>query len=220
MASSATSTVYTEVIEDVIDKVRDEFINNGGPGETVLSELQGLWEKKLMQAGVLSGPIVRSSANKQLVPGGLTPVHDLNVPYEGTEEYETPTAEILFPPTPLQTPMQTPLPGSAQTPLPGNVQTPLPGNVPTPLPGSVDNSSMYNISTGSSSDYPTPVSDAGGSTDVKAGRPSHFMQSPSPLMHQRPPLDVNVAYVEGRDEVDRGGSHQTLTQVSFFACIV
>jgi transcription initiation factor TFIIA large subunit len=51
-----------------------------------------------MQAGVLSGPIVRSSANKQLVPGGLTPVHDLNVPYEGTEEYETPTAEILFPP--------------------------------------------------------------------------------------------------------------------------
>jgi hypothetical protein len=29
-----------------------------------------------------------------------------------------------------------------------------------------------------------------------------------------------VAYVEGRDEVDRGGSHQTLTQVSFFACIV
>ncbi|KAL9405089.1 hypothetical protein Peur_002061 [Populus x canadensis] len=217
MASSSTSTVYTEVIEDVIDKVRDEFINNGGPGETVLSELQGLWEKKLMQAGVLSGPIVRSSANKQPVPGGLTPVHDLNVPYEGTEEYETPTAEILFPPTPLQTPMQTPLPGSAQTPLPGNVQTPLPGNVQTPLPGSVDNSSMYNIPTGSSSDYPTPVSDAGGSTDVKAGRPSHFMQSPSPLMHQRPPLDVNVAYVEGRDEVDRGASHQTLTQDFFMS---
>jgi len=71
--------------------------------------------------------------------------------------------------TPLQTPMQTPLPGSARTPLPGNVQT--------PLPGSVDNSSMYNIPTGSSSDYPTPVSDAGGSSDVKAGRPSHFMVS-------------------------------------------
>ncbi|KAL3611195.1 hypothetical protein D5086_002215 [Populus alba] len=196
MASSATSTVYTEVIEDVIDK---------------------LWVKKLMQAGVLLGPIVRSSANKQPVPGGLTPVHDLNVPYEGTEEYETPTAEMLFPPTPLQTPMQTPLPGSAQTPLPGNVQTPLPGNVQTPLPSSVDNSSMYNIPTGSSSDYPTPVSHAGGSTDGKAGRPSHFMQSPSPLMHQRPPLDVNVAYVEGRDEVDRGASHQTLTQDFFMS---
>jgi len=72
--------------------------------------------------------------------------------------------------------MQTPLPGSAQTPLPGSAQTPLPGNAQTPLPGSVDNSSMYNIPTGSS-DYPTPVSDAGGSTDGKAGRPSPFMVS-------------------------------------------
>ncbi|KAL9371632.1 hypothetical protein Peur_036772 [Populus x canadensis] len=217
MASSdATSPVYINVIEDVINKVRDEFINNGGPGETVLYELQGLWETKMMQAGAICGTIDRSSANKLPVPGGpITPVHDLNVPYEGTEEYETPTAEILFPPTPMQTPMQTPLPGSAQTPLPGNAQTPLPGNAQTPLPGSVDNSSMYNIPTGSS-DYPTPVSDAGGSTDGKAGRPSPFMQPPT-WMHQRPPLsvDVNVAYVEGRDEVDRGTSHQTLTQDFF-----
>ncbi|KAI5576202.1 hypothetical protein POPTR_009G036700v4 [Populus trichocarpa] len=216
MASSdATSPVYINVIEDVINKVRDEFINNGGPGETVLYELQGLWETKMMQAGAICGTIDRSSANKLPVPGGpITPVHDLNVPYEGTEEYETPTAEILFPPTPMQTPMQTPLPGSAQTPLPGSAQTPLPGNAQTPLPGSVDNSSMYNIPTGSS-DYPTPVSDAGGSTDGKAGRPSPFMQPPT-WMHQRPPLsvDVNVAYVEGRDEVDRGTSHQALTQVS------
>ncbi|KAH8499150.1 hypothetical protein H0E87_017891 [Populus deltoides] len=184
MASSdATSPVYINVIEDVINKVRDEFINNGGPGETVLYELQGLWETKMMQAGAICGTIDRSSANKLPVPGGpITPVHDLNVPYEGTEEYETPTAEILFPPTPMQTPMQTPLPGSAQTPLPGNAQT--------PLPGSVDNSSMYNIPTGSS-DYPTPVSDAGGSTDGKAGRPSPFMQPPT-WMHQRPPLSVDV----------------------------
>ncbi|XP_034895895.1 transcription initiation factor IIA large subunit isoform X2 [Populus alba] len=205
--ADATSPVYINVIEDVINKVRDEFINNGGPGETVLYELQGLWETKMMQAGAICGTMERSSANKLPVPGGpITPVHDLNVPYEGTEEYETPTAEMLFPPTPMQTPMQTPLPGSAQTPLPGNAQT--------PLPGSVDNSSMYNIPTGSS-DYPTPVSDAGGSTDGKAGRPSPFMQPPT-WMHQRPPLsvDVNVAYVEGRDEVDRGTSHQALTQVS------
>ncbi|CAK7331444.1 unnamed protein product [Dovyalis caffra] len=202
-SSTTTSSVYINVIEDVINKVRDEFINNGGPGETVLNELQGLWEMKMMQAGVICGPIDRSSANKQPVPGGpITPVHDLNVPYEGTEEYETPTAEILFP--------------LAQTPLPGNAQTPLPGNVQTPLSGSVDNSSMYNIPTGSS-DYPTPVSDAGGSTDGKAGRPSPFMQPPSTWMHQRPPLsvDVNVAYVEGREEVDRGTSHQPLTQDFF-----
>jgi len=53
----------------------------------------------MMQAGAICGTIDRSSANKLPVPGGpITPVHDLNVPYEGTEEYETPTAEILFPP--------------------------------------------------------------------------------------------------------------------------
>lgn len=205
--SSATSTVYIHVIEDVINKVRDEFINNGGPGESVLNELQGIWEMKMMQAGVILGPIERSSAAKPVPGGPITPVHDLNVPYEGTEEYETPTAEILFPPTPLPTPIQTPLPGSAQTPLPGNVQT--------PLPGSADNSSMYNIPTGPTSEYPTPVSDTGGSTDAKTGRPSPYMQPPSPWMNQRPPLDVNVAYVEGREEADRGNSHQPLTQDFF-----
>ena len=43
MASSVTtSSVYIQVIEDVINKVHDEFINNGGPGENVLSELQGV----------------------------------------------------------------------------------------------------------------------------------------------------------------------------------
>jgi len=42
MAASTTSTVYIQVIEDVINKVRDEFINNGGPGEDVLKELQGV----------------------------------------------------------------------------------------------------------------------------------------------------------------------------------
>lgn len=51
----------------------------------------------MMQAGAILGPIERSL--QRPTPGGpITPVHDLNVPYEGTEEYETPTAEILFPP--------------------------------------------------------------------------------------------------------------------------
>ncbi|KAJ8750519.1 hypothetical protein K2173_015671 [Erythroxylum novogranatense] len=208
--SSTTSTVYIHVIEDVINKIREEFLN-GGPGESVLSELQGTWETKMMQAGVILGPIDRSSTPKAAA-GGPTPVHDLNVPYEGTEEYETPTAEMLFPPTPLQTPLQTPLPSSVQTPLPGNVQTP---NVQTPLPGSVDNSSMYNIPTGTSSEYPTPVSGTVGSTESKAGRPSPYMHPPSSWMNQRPPLDVNVAYVEGREEVDRGNSRQPLTQDFF-----
>ncbi|KAK4765239.1 hypothetical protein SAY86_026329 [Trapa natans] len=192
-ASSTTSTVYLQVIEDVIRKVREEFINSGGAGDDVLSELQGMWEAKMMQADVILGPVDRPPASKN-VPGGSIPtVHDLNVPYQGTEEYETPTAEILFPPTPLQTPIQ------------------------TPLPGSVDNS-VYNISTGLS-DYPTPLSDtvgdSGANTKLKAGRPSPYMQPPYPWMSQRASLDVNVAYVEGRDEVDRGVSHQSLTQDFF-----
>ncbi|KAL2332156.1 hypothetical protein Fmac_019737 [Flemingia macrophylla] len=188
MAASSTSQVYIDVIEDVMVKVRDEFINNGGPGEEVLRELQAMWESKMMQAGAVLGPIERSTAAKPTPGGPITPVHDLNVPYEGTEEYETPTAEILFPPTPLQTPIQTPLPGTA------------------------DNST-YNIPTGSS-DY-SAGNDVGGNADAKGGRPSPFMQPPSPWMNPRPPLDVNVAYDEGRDEPDRGTSNQPLTQDFF-----
>ncbi|KAL6979140.1 hypothetical protein U1Q18_020805 [Sarracenia purpurea var. burkii] len=219
MASSTTSGVYVQVIEDVINKVRDEFINNGGPGESVLNELQGIWELKMMQAGAILGPIERSSAQKSTPGGPITPVHDLNVPYEGTEEYETPTAEILFPPTPLQTPIQTPLPGTAQTPLPGTAQTPLPGTAQTPLPGFAD-SSMYNIPTGGTpmtpNDYPA-FNDSAGVTEFKAGRPSPYMQPPSAWMNQRTNLgvDVNVAYVEGREELDRGTSHQPTTQDFF-----
>lgn len=52
----------------------------------------------MMQAGAILGPIERSGAPKPMPGGPITPVHDLNVPYEGTEEYETPTAEMLFPP--------------------------------------------------------------------------------------------------------------------------
>ncbi|KAK4254925.1 hypothetical protein QN277_007998 [Acacia crassicarpa] len=191
MAASTTSQVYIQVIEDVMNKVRDEFINNGGPGEEVLKELQATWETKMMQAGVILGPIDRSAAAKPTPGGPITPVHDLNVPYEGTEEYETPTAEILFPPTPLQTPIQTPLPGTA------------------------DNS-MYNIPTGPS-DYSTPGNDSSGNAEVKGGRSGPYMQPSSPWMHHRPPLDVNVAYVEGRDEGDRGTSNQPLTQDFFTA---
>ncbi|XP_059430373.1 transcription initiation factor IIA large subunit-like [Corylus avellana] len=190
MATSTTSTVYIQVIEDVINKVREEFVNNGGPGEDVLKELQGTWEARMIQAGVIIGPIERTGAPKPALGGAAAPVHDLNVPYEGSEEYETPTAEMLFPPTPIQ----------------------------TPLPGTAD-SSMYNIPTGPS-DYPTPGSDTSGggggnNNEAKTGRPSPFMQPPSPWMSQRPPLDVNVAYVEGRDELDRGTPHQPTTQDFF-----
>lgn len=41
-ASTTTSAVYIHVIEDVINKVREEFVNNGGPGDSVLTELQAV----------------------------------------------------------------------------------------------------------------------------------------------------------------------------------
>ncbi|KAK1428701.1 hypothetical protein QVD17_17540 [Tagetes erecta] len=204
MATSTTSTVYIQVIEDVINKVREEFINNGGPGEGVLNELQGLWELKMMQAGAIVGPIDRSAVAKSMAPGASNTVHDLNVPYEGPEEYETPTADLLFPPTPLQTPMQTPLP----------VQTPLPGVAPTPLPGTVDSS--YNIPTGGTPITPSDYSsiNENGVAD-QAGRPSPYMQPPTQWMTQRPPLDVNVAYVEGREDPERTAANQPATQDFF-----
>ncbi|ONK76902.1 uncharacterized protein A4U43_C02F1080 [Asparagus officinalis] len=189
--ASNVSTVYIQVIDDVVSKVRDEFINSGA-GEAVLNELQALWEMKMLQCGAISGNIERPPAPKQGAPGQITPVHDLNVPYEGPiEEYETPTAEMLFPPTPLQTP------------------------IPTPLPGTGDQG-MYNIPTGPSDYAPSPISDVRNGLDVKGGRPSPYMQPPSPWMTQRPlGVDVNVAYEEGREEVDRGASHQAATQDFF-----
>ncbi|KAK9123907.1 hypothetical protein Sjap_013509 [Stephania japonica] len=150
MAATTTSTVYINVIEDVVNKVREEFLQSG-VDEGVLSQLQALWEHKMMECGAICGPIERSSLPKHPGPGGsaITPVHDLNVPYEGPEEYETPTADMLFPPTPLQTPIQTPLPGTSEH-------------------------SMYHLPT--PSDYPTPQ-DSGGVPEVKPGRPSPYMAS-------------------------------------------
>lgn len=43
MAASTTSQVYIDVIEDVMVKVRDEFVNTGAsPGDEVLRELQAV----------------------------------------------------------------------------------------------------------------------------------------------------------------------------------
>lgn len=39
--ATSTSSIYINVIEDVINKLRDEFVDNG-PGEDVLKELQGV----------------------------------------------------------------------------------------------------------------------------------------------------------------------------------
>ncbi|KAK9937795.1 hypothetical protein M0R45_014564 [Rubus argutus] len=51
-----TSGVYVSVIEDVISKVRQEFMD--GPGQDLLMQLQATWEAKMMQAGVIDRPAV------------------------------------------------------------------------------------------------------------------------------------------------------------------
>eukprot|EP00262_Sarcandra_glabra_P016199 TRINITY_DN520_c1_g1_i2.p1 TRINITY_DN520_c1_g1~~TRINITY_DN520_c1_g1_i2.p1 ORF type:complete len:377 (-),score=72.07 TRINITY_DN520_c1_g1_i2:227-1357(-) len=187
MAANVPS-VYVHIIEDVVSKVRDDFISFG-VGENVISELQGIWEMKMMRCGAIRGPIERISLPKA-AGGPITPVHDLNVPYEGTEEYETPTAEMLFPPTPLQTPSQTPLPGTVEH-------------------------SIYPLPT-TPGDFAT-VHDARDISEVKTGRPSPYVQPPpSPWMNQRPlGVDVNVAYEERWDEVGRGTPRQPTTQDFF-----
>ncbi|XP_006827510.2 transcription initiation factor IIA large subunit [Amborella trichopoda] len=178
------SAVYLYVVDSVVNKLREEFVNEG-VDESVLNELQALWELKLMQRGAIKGVIERSPA-----PGGagsVTPVHDLNVPYEGLEEYETPTAEMLFPPTPIQTP------------------------IPTPLPGESAGYPHFPSGPGEYGSLP----DIGSSIDIKTGMPAPYMQQPSPWMNQRPlGVDVNVAYEEGRDE-EGGISRAPLTKDFF-----
>jgi len=56
MAASTTSQVYIDVIEDVMVKVRDEFVNNGGPGEEVLKELQAVINHHLHLYSVFTCP--------------------------------------------------------------------------------------------------------------------------------------------------------------------
>ncbi|CAH1432485.1 unnamed protein product [Lactuca virosa] len=156
MATSSTSTGYVQVIEDVINNIIEEFINNGGPGEVILTEFQGM-----MQVGAILVPIDRSSMKLTTPVIPTNHVHDLNVPYEDLEEYETPNIDLLFPPTPMQTPFPS--------------QTPIPGTTLTPLPSSLDSS--HNIPTEGTpmnpNDYP-PVNNSGAS-ESRVRRPSPYM---------------------------------------------
>lgn len=102
MAGNLTG-LYLHVVADVINNVREDFLNEGVE-EAVLQELQSLWELNMMQAGTIQGS--HADIYTRGIVGGppsTTSVHDLNMPYEG----ETPTAELLFPPTPVHTPLPT-----------------------------------------------------------------------------------------------------------------
>ncbi|KAF3788184.1 hypothetical protein EJ110_NYTH21318 [Nymphaea thermarum] len=174
-SSGSVPSVYLHVVEDVVGKMREEFVSSGA-GDSALADLQARWELKMMQCGVIPAAADRTLGAR--ATGPITPVHDLNVPYEATEEYETPTAEMLFPPTPLQTPMR--------TPLPGNVE-------PT----------MYQYLPASPTEF-GPAHDSGENGDASNGKPSPYMPPPSPWMNQRPQgVDVNVGLISVKIIVDR-----------------
>ncbi|KAJ7560263.1 hypothetical protein O6H91_04G120800 [Diphasiastrum complanatum] len=97
MATTPTS-VYMSVVEDVINNVRADFLSEN-VDESVLNELESLWELKMLQVGAVSASTLDTSYNAAVKSGTIpaTPVQDLNIPYEATEEYEAPTTELLFP---------------------------------------------------------------------------------------------------------------------------
>jgi len=136
----------------------------------------------MLQCGAISGNIERPPVQKQVAAGPITPVHDLNVPYEGpVEEYETPTAEMLFPPVRsfffFGPPAKESLWLNSSMGLLNSLiwlQTPLQTPIPTPLPGTGDQG-MYNIPTGPSDYAPSPISDVRNGIDVKTGRPNPCM---------------------------------------------
>lgn len=188
--AASVSSVYVHVVDSVIKSLRPEF-QNEGLDDSVLNEVQALWELKMMQNGAIQGPIDHAS-NSALrgANAPITPVHDLNVPYEATEEYETPTAEMLFPPTPVQTPMQTPLPGTVE-PVMYQYFPPGPGE-------------------------PLAIPESGIDPEVKIGRPAPYMQQPANWMSQKPlGVDVNIAYEEERDEMASGISQPPITKDFF-----
>lgn len=142
----------------------------------------------MLHCGAISGTIDRSKSTAAAAGGaaGATPpVHDLNVPYEATsEEYATPTADMLFPPVrptlSISLKIRLICVGRQCFDVISciRVQTPLQTPIQTPLPGT--DAGMYNIPTGPSDYAPSPISDVRNGmvmngADAKTGRPSPYM---------------------------------------------
>ncbi|CAK9273971.1 unnamed protein product [Sphagnum jensenii] len=100
-------SVYMHVVEDVIENVRADF-QSDGVDDAVLIELQALWELKMRQSGALMGGAVHEPEPASTTPAAQKPgapqpspnVHDLNVPYEATDDYEAPEDNMPYPPVP------------------------------------------------------------------------------------------------------------------------
>eukprot|EP00897_Mesotaenium_endlicherianum_P006529 jgi/Mesen1/5904/ME000030S05167 len=89
---SSVTTVYLHVIDDVIKNARADF-QSEGVDESVLHELQALWELKLVQSGAINGPQAQEGGEEEAGATGGGVTQDLNAPAPGQEEY--PTRDLL-----------------------------------------------------------------------------------------------------------------------------
>ncbi|VVB16548.1 unnamed protein product [Arabis nemorensis] len=49
------------VADDVISKTRSDLVDNGELEETVLNQIEAIWKRKMIQAGVIIGTVDKSS---------------------------------------------------------------------------------------------------------------------------------------------------------------
>ncbi|XP_053736857.1 transcription initiation factor IIA subunit 1 [Synchiropus splendidus] len=100
MASSANSNqvprIYKSVIEDVINEVRELFLDEG-VDEQVLLELKTLWENKLLQSKAVEGFHTEEQA-------ALQAVHQQQQVQQGNQP--TQAQQVILPPQQQQAPQQ------------------------------------------------------------------------------------------------------------------
>ncbi|KAF3456840.1 hypothetical protein FNV43_RR01494 [Rhamnella rubrinervis] len=99
------NNVYNDVINDVGNKLQQVFNKQTSSDDSahLLLQVQQTWREKMVHHGVLQVP-----GETNTTRGGAQPlVHDLNVPFEETEELDSLTDTITLPQTSLQMPIPT-----------------------------------------------------------------------------------------------------------------
>ncbi|CAN8253274.1 unnamed protein product [Cochlearia groenlandica] len=74
-SGETTESHMNNIAEDVISNVRYDLVDTGELDETVLRELQSIWKKKMVQAGLINSTLEISSYPSPI----HTPVNDLLV---------------------------------------------------------------------------------------------------------------------------------------------
>ncbi|KAI5069987.1 hypothetical protein GOP47_0014330 [Adiantum capillus-veneris] len=179
---SSLANFYGSVVQDVIHNLRSEF-EAEGVDESVLDELQTLWESKLKSANVLPADYRRPICSPKLNLNA-------NPAYEG--EGWTPTVDNVFAETPgiVNTPGIVHTPGIVNTP--SIVNTPgqgLMSSLPTPLLSTSEKHGNFSYD----GSRQLPGNTVGHSLD--------FMAPPPSMPRETNLFDMNVVYVENGDDM-------------------